>query len=196
MTESCRGRKSSLTKRASAIGITRWFGSTASARSRKLFSSTARATCKKSDCTVILWNRPLLNCWTANHRKRVSLGARTKNHKTTDRVLVRQVSRLLQCLGPSNCRVRKDEAMPRGTLVASCAALFVACTLALALTISSAAASPASYGDTDETVHLFNGTDLTNFYTWLVDFHYDDPHRVFSVVDAIDGVPAIRVSGQ
>jgi hypothetical protein len=43
---------------------------------------------------------------------------------------------------------------------------------------------------------LFNGKDLTNFYTWLVDTKYEDPDRVFSVVDQIDGAPAIRVSGQ
>src|SRR5512141_1698696 len=43
---------------------------------------------------------------------------------------------------------------------------------------------------------LFNGRDLTNFYTWLVDSKYNDPDRVFSVVDQVDGAPAIRVSGQ
>jgi len=45
-------------------------------------------------------------------------------------------------------------------------------------------------------VDLFNGKDLTNFYTWLVDSKYEDPDKVFSVVDQIDGAPAIRVSGQ
>lgn len=43
---------------------------------------------------------------------------------------------------------------------------------------------------------LFNGRDLTHFYTWLVDHKYTDPNRVFSVVEQIDGAPAIRVSGQ
>jgi hypothetical protein len=43
---------------------------------------------------------------------------------------------------------------------------------------------------------LFNGKDLTNFYTWLVDTKYEDPDRVFSVVDQVDGAPAIRVSGE
>ncbi len=47
-----------------------------------------------------------------------------------------------------------------------------------------------------ETMHLFNGKDLSNFYTWLVDTKYQDPERVFSVVEAIDGGPAIRISGE
>ncbi len=47
-----------------------------------------------------------------------------------------------------------------------------------------------------QTIQLFNGKDLTNFYSWLVGHKYDDPDKVFSVVDAIDGAPAIRVSGQ
>jgi len=46
------------------------------------------------------------------------------------------------------------------------------------------------------TIKLFNGKDLTNFYTWLVDHKYQDPNSVVSVVDQIDGAPAIRVSGQ
>jgi hypothetical protein len=50
--------------------------------------------------------------------------------------------------------------------------------------------------DRPETIQLFNGRDLRNFYTWLVDFKYEDPARVFTVVDTIDGAPAIRVSGQ
>ncbi len=47
-----------------------------------------------------------------------------------------------------------------------------------------------------ETIHLFDGRTLTNFYTWLVDFKRSDPACVYSVVDAIDGGPAIRISGQ
>jgi hypothetical protein len=47
-----------------------------------------------------------------------------------------------------------------------------------------------------EVIRLFNGGDLSSFYTWLVDFHREDPHRVFSVVDQVDGAPAIRISGQ
>jgi hypothetical protein len=56
------------------------------------------------------------------------------------------------------------------------------------------AALPA--GAQTETIRLFNGKDLTNFYTWLVGHKYEDPDRVFSVADQIDGAPAIRVSGQ
>jgi hypothetical protein len=45
-------------------------------------------------------------------------------------------------------------------------------------------------------IALFNGRDLSGFETWLVDHHGEDPDRVFSVVDQIDGHPAIRISGQ
>jgi len=47
-----------------------------------------------------------------------------------------------------------------------------------------------------EVIRLFKGHDLSCFYSWLVDFHREDPHRVFSVVDQVDGAPAIRISGQ
>jgi 3-keto-disaccharide hydrolase len=45
-------------------------------------------------------------------------------------------------------------------------------------------------------VKLFDGSSLANFDTWQVDNHDADPERVFSVVDAIDGAPAIRISGK
>ena len=45
-------------------------------------------------------------------------------------------------------------------------------------------------------VHLFDGRDLSSFYTWLVDDHLSDPDKVFQVVDNVDGAPAIRISGQ
>jgi hypothetical protein len=45
-------------------------------------------------------------------------------------------------------------------------------------------------------VHLFNGKDLTNFYTWLVGDKRTDPDRVFTVLPDVDGAPAIRISGQ
>lgn len=45
-------------------------------------------------------------------------------------------------------------------------------------------------------IPLFNGRDLSSFVTWLVDFKHEDPDRVFTVVDQIDGAPAIRASGQ
>jgi len=48
----------------------------------------------------------------------------------------------------------------------------------------------------DKKIVLFNGKDLTNFYTHLVDHKYNDPNRVFTVVEQIDGAPAIRVSGE
>jgi hypothetical protein len=47
-----------------------------------------------------------------------------------------------------------------------------------------------------EVIKLFNGQDLAGFYTWLPKFGHVDPDRVFSVVDQIDGAPAIRISGQ
>lgn len=48
----------------------------------------------------------------------------------------------------------------------------------------------------DETIVLFDGESLDNFYTWMADLGRADPNRVFTVVEAIDGAPAIRVSGQ
>lgn len=72
----------------------------------------------------------------------------------------------------------------------------------IASVITVFAAEPtASRDDADvvvprEVVSLFNGRDLSAFYTWLVDFHREDPQRVFSVVDQVDGAPAIRISGQ
>src|SRR6185369_11050085 len=54
----------------------------------------------------------------------------------------------------------------------------------------SAAIKPA------EVIKLFDGKSLSNFEGWLVDHHSSDPERVFTVVDQIDGAPAIRVSGQ
>lgn len=47
-----------------------------------------------------------------------------------------------------------------------------------------------------EPIQLFNGKDLSHFYTWLADYKFEDPDQVFTVVDQIDGGPAIRVSGQ
>lgn len=48
----------------------------------------------------------------------------------------------------------------------------------------------------DTVVHLFDGKTLDRFDKWVVDTHRDDPLRVFTVVDAVDGAPAIRVSGE
>lgn len=47
-----------------------------------------------------------------------------------------------------------------------------------------------------QTIQLWNGRDFTGFYTWLPDFGYTDPERMFTVVDQVDGAPAIRVSGK
>ncbi len=57
-------------------------------------------------------------------------------------------------------------------------------------------AAAAHVGVPHEVITLFNGRDLSSFYTWLVDFHREDPHQVFTVVDQVDGAPAIRISGQ
>lgn len=46
---------------------------------------------------------------------------------------------------------------------------------------------------------LFDGKtkkDLSEFYTWLAKFGRHDPDKVFTVVDQVDGAPAIRSSGQ
>src|SRR4051794_38150907 len=74
-------------------------------------------------------------------------------------------------------------------------------TLALLITVSLNSAGPAAPQDTAVIrpigpIALFNGHDLSGFDTWLVDHHERDPDRVFSVVDQIDGAPAIRISGQ
>ena len=45
-------------------------------------------------------------------------------------------------------------------------------------------------------IKLFNGKDLSNFYTWIVNHSKSDPLRVFTVVEEIDGAAAIRVSGE
>ena len=78
---------------------------------------------------------------------------------------------------------------------------------AVALAASGVAATTEGPAITPRaTTVLFNGKDLSNFYTWLgaagpVDpakkIHgRNDPDRVFTVVDHIDGAPAIRISGQ
>jgi hypothetical protein len=74
--------------------------------------------------------------------------------------------------------------------------LFLPCALlALGLLRSSALAGDKPIVPKDEPILLFNGKDLGNFYTWLQDDKFEDPRRVFTVVDAIDGAPAIRISG-
>ena len=52
----------------------------------------------------------------------------------------------------------------------------------------------------DKVIVLFDGKtvkDLSQFYRWLGPLGRDnDPNQVFTVVDRVDGAPAIRVSGQ
>lgn len=48
----------------------------------------------------------------------------------------------------------------------------------------------------DRVIPLFNGKDLSAFYTWNRDHGRADPNRVFQVVHQIDGAPAIRISGE
>jgi hypothetical protein len=48
----------------------------------------------------------------------------------------------------------------------------------------------------EKVIPLFDGRSLDRFYTWLVDSHREDPLRVITVVDQVDGAPAIRISGE
>jgi len=71
----------------------------------------------------------------------------------------------------------------------------------MALLMLFVAASPATTAAQtairpDRVIHLFDGKSVDSFYTWLVDSHREDPLRVFSVVDQVDGAPAIRISGE
>src|SRR5512132_4248325 len=72
----------------------------------------------------------------------------------------------------------------------------VAATLALLAPAPAGAQEASSVITPASVIKLFDGQSLANFETWLVDHHESDPERVFTVVDAIDGAPAIRVSGQ
>jgi hypothetical protein len=68
--------------------------------------------------------------------------------------------------------------------------------LSLAATRAHAANAPIT---PKETIVLFDGRtkkDLSAFYVWLPKFGREDPDKVFTVVDQIDGAPAIRSSGQ
>ena len=78
-----------------------------------------------------------------------------------------------------------------GTRPAGLIALIVAtASVLLPAQTSSSAITPSS------AIKLFDGKSLANFDTWLVDHHETDPERVFTVVDQIDGAPAMRISGQ
>lgn len=65
-----------------------------------------------------------------------------------------------------------------------------------ALSLAIEPSRPLGAAAQPDTIHLFNGKDLAPFYTWLVGDHYEDPDRVFSVVERVDGAPAIRISGR
>jgi len=56
--------------------------------------------------------------------------------------------------------------------------------------------SPDGVTIPDETISLFNGKDLSSFYIWLPKYGHEDPDKVFTIVDDLDGEPAIRISGQ
>jgi hypothetical protein len=68
--------------------------------------------------------------------------------------------------------------------------------LALLLLAGPARPAPPEALTPERSVELFDGKDLSPFYTWLVDSGRDDPDRVFSVVDQVDGAPAVRISGE
>ncbi|RPJ75045.1 MAG: DUF1080 domain-containing protein [Acidobacteria bacterium] len=59
-----------------------------------------------------------------------------------------------------------------------------------------AAAQPQAPARPEGVIRLFDGKSLDQFEPWLVDSHHEDPLRVFSVVDQVDGAPAIRISGE
>ena len=68
--------------------------------------------------------------------------------------------------------------------------------LLLLLFVSPAGSAVSQAIAPEETIVLFNGQDLSSFYTWVVDTHREDPDQVFTVVDQVDGAPAIRISGE
>ena len=47
-----------------------------------------------------------------------------------------------------------------------------------------------------QVIQLFNGQDLSQFTTWDRRHGREDKDQVFTVVERIDGAPAIRISGQ
>ena len=68
--------------------------------------------------------------------------------------------------------------------------------LAVALVVAAFSGGAPSRAQAGKTIQLFNGKDLTNFYTWLVGDKYEDPSQVFTVRQNVSGAPAIRVSGE
>jgi 3-keto-disaccharide hydrolase len=74
--------------------------------------------------------------------------------------------------------------------------LSIALIATIGLAAPARAQSPDSAVSPASVIQLFDGKSLANFDTWLVDHHEADPERVFTVVDQIDGAPAIRISGK
>jgi hypothetical protein len=71
--------------------------------------------------------------------------------------------------------------------------------LCAALGAAAAFAAPGDFSSPitpREVISVFNGKDLSNFTTWQVQHGKEDPDHVFTVVDQIDGAPAIRSSGK
>lgn len=75
-------------------------------------------------------------------------------------------------------------------------ALICLCWAALAPAAIAASTTGTSAIVPSEPISLFNGEDLAAFYTWIPETGRSDPDGVFTVVDQIDGAPAIRISGQ
>ena len=95
-------------------------------------------------------------------------------------------------------RISRDEI--NMTMTASGLRRIIAASIGgVALALASAGVvgqGPSSAVAPTTTIKLFDGTSLANFDTWLVDHHEKDPEKVFTVVDQVDGAPAIRISGQ
>jgi hypothetical protein len=72
----------------------------------------------------------------------------------------------------------------------------VMATAAVAFALATAAQAPPTAIAPTTVIKLFDGKSLANFDPWLVDHHEKDPERVYTVVDRVDGAPAIRISGQ
>ena len=81
--------------------------------------------------------------------------------------------------------------MKQHSLIAMAAALAVVLAACTAPSSRIAADGKARKG----AIRLFNGKDLSNFYTFLETNRYADPHGGFTIVRE-DGAPAIRVSGE
>jgi hypothetical protein len=74
--------------------------------------------------------------------------------------------------------------------------LFLAAMLATTVAPLQAAEPKSKVIVPDKPILLFNGKDLTGFYSWTTEYGRLDPNHVFTVVDQVDGAPAIRSSGQ